>query len=153
MIATSLGSRVNEVAQQLFQVITQIHLSSPRGRRQPGELKEPEYLSLAILRAQGTLTVGDIQRLLGVLPAQMSRVIRSLEERDRPLIGCQINALDKRKVDVCLTPAGEKTLHDHEATRLKCIKEMLSTLREEELDTLEMLLEKMRIPRGQGPVT
>jgi CRISPR system Cascade subunit CasE len=48
------------------------------------------------------MIVGDIQRLLGVLPAQMSRIIRSLENRDRPLIACHINPRDKRKVDVVM---------------------------------------------------
>jgi hypothetical protein len=42
------------------------------------------------------------------LPAQMSRIIRSLEARERPMIVCRINPQDKRKIDVCLTAAGEK---------------------------------------------
>ena len=54
-----------------------------RRRRRLGDLKEVEFLTLAILQANGTMIVGDIQRILGVLPAQMSRIIRSMEQRPR----------------------------------------------------------------------
>src|SRR6266852_2904112 len=99
-MAVGTGHRVEDIAQDLFEVVTQICLSSLRGRRRSGDLKEVEFLTLSILHAQGTMIVGDIQRLLGVLPAQMSRVIRSLENRERPLILCRINSRDKRKIDV-----------------------------------------------------
>ena len=77
---------------ELFQVVTQICLSTLRGRRRAGDLKEVEFLTLSLLQENGILIVGDIQRMLGVLPAQMSRVIRSLENRERPLIQCRINS-------------------------------------------------------------
>src|SRR5262245_51103275 len=109
-MATGTGPRVEEVAHSLFEAVTRICLSALRGRRKGGDLKEVEFLTLSLLQAHRTMIVGDIQRMLGVLPAQMSRIIRSLEARDRPLLSCRINSRDKRKVDVCLTAAGEKAL-------------------------------------------
>src|SRR5438552_2264390 len=103
-----LAKRLEEMAQDLFEVITHLCLVAPRSRRRAGDLKEIEYLTLAILQERGTMIVGDIQRLLGVLPAQMSRVIRSLEARQWPLIGCRINSNDKRKIDVGLTEVGRR---------------------------------------------
>jgi hypothetical protein len=41
----------------------------------------------------------------GWLP-QMSRILRFLGGRDRPLIACRINRHDKRKIDVALTEEG-----------------------------------------------
>src|SRR5438552_14161854 len=99
-MAIDTGHRVEDIAHELFQVVTQICLSTLRGRRRTGDLKEVEFLTLSLLQAHGIMIVGDIQRVLGVLPAQMSRVIRSLENRERPLIQCSINARDKRKIDV-----------------------------------------------------
>src|SRR5436305_13815175 len=90
--------RVDELAQKLFDVITQFCLTVPRHRRRSGDLKEVEFLALSILRQHDTLIVGDIQRMLGVLPAQMSRIIRSLEMRDQPLIACRINPQDTRTI-------------------------------------------------------
>src|SRR5215475_8417049 len=133
------GHRVEGIAQDLFEVVTQICLSTLRGRRRNGHLKEVEFLTLSILHAQGTMIVGDIQRLLGVLPAQMSRIIRSLENRERPLIVCRINARDKRKIDVCLTPAGEKALLEYQGARVGRIAGLLGTMSDEDRDDLVRL--------------
>src|SRR5205085_1331613 len=91
----------------------------------------------------GTMIVGDIQRLLGVLPAQMSRVIRALENRERPLIQCRINPRDKRKIDVCLTSHGEKTLLDYQGTRIGRIVELLKNLSEDDQEDLIRALNKL----------
>jgi DNA-binding MarR family transcriptional regulator len=89
------------------------------------------------------MIVGDIQRLLGVLPAQMSRIIRSLENRDRALIACRINPRDKRKIDVCLTSAGEKALTDYRDASVSRIVELLRHLSEEDQEDLTRSLDKL----------
>jgi DNA-binding MarR family transcriptional regulator len=151
-MAIGTGQRVEEIAQDLFGVVTHICLSALRGRRRSGDLKEVEFLTLSILQAHGTMIVGDIQRLLGVLPAQMSRIIRSLEGRDRPLISCHINVRDKRKIDVCLTPAGEKALLEYQGLRVGRLVELLRDLSEEDQDELVRLVEKLGglLERGQA---
>jgi DNA-binding MarR family transcriptional regulator len=142
-MATGTGQRVEEIAQDLFGVVTRICLSALRGRRRGADLKEVEFLTLSILQAHGTMIVGDIQRLLGVLPAQMSRIIRSLEARERPLISCRINNRDKRKIDVCLTTAGEKALCDYQGTRIGRLVELLRDLSDEDQDDLIRLVDKL----------
>ena len=144
MAAIETGARVEEVAQDLFGVLSYFFLATPRNRRHLEDLKEVEFLALALLHARGTMIVGQIQRQLGVLPAQMSRIIRSLENRTQPLISCQINSLDKRKIDVCLTDAGTKALLDYQATRFQRLMERLRDLPEEEQDDLVRLIEKLR---------
>src|SRR3989454_12803949 len=140
-MATGTGQRLEDVAQDLFDVFTRLGLSTLRGRRRPGDLKEVEFLTLSILQAHGTMIVGDIQRLLGVLPAQMSRIIRALENRERPLITCQINSRDKRKVDVCMTTAGEKALLDYQAHRTDRLVQLLRVLPEQEQEDLNRLVD------------
>src|ERR1051325_3559944 len=100
MVATVRAGRLDEVARELFEVLTQLGLAARRARRGEGGLKEVEFHTLAILLERGTMIVGDIQRLLGVLPAQMSRIIRALEGRPTPLISCRIHPRDKPKIDV-----------------------------------------------------
>src|SRR5262245_60207954 len=143
MVVSTVGVRIEEVAHNLFDVLAQLALLVPRGRRRPGDLKEIEFLTLSILHGHGTMIVGDIQRLLGVLPAQMSRIIRSLENRDRPLIQCRINARDKRKVDVVVTVAGEKALADYQGTRIGRIVERLRNISDEDQDDLVRVLHKL----------
>jgi DNA-binding MarR family transcriptional regulator len=90
------------------------------------------------------MIVGDIQRLLGVLPAQMSRIIRALEDRERGLITCHINSRDKRKVDVQLTPAGQKALQEYQADRVSSIATALKGLSEDALVDISRLLDRLR---------
>jgi DNA-binding MarR family transcriptional regulator len=142
-MAIGTGHRLDEIAHELFQLVTQICLSTLRGRRRGGELKEVEFLTLSLLQTNNTMIVGDIQRLLGILPAQMSRVIRSLENRDRPLIQCRINPRDKRKIDVCLTTHGEKLLLEYQSKRVGRIVERLQSLTEDEQEDLIRALTRL----------
>src|SRR5262249_43673986 len=112
-------------------------------RRNTGDLKEMEFLTLAILHQNPSMIVGDIQRILGVLPAQMSRLIRSLETRPTPLVACAINPRDKRKVDVHLTPAGEQVLVEYAAPRVRAIGDLLENLTDEERESLSHLLDRL----------
>ncbi len=143
MVASSTGDRIGVIAQDLFEAFTQLCVAGLRGLRRSGDLKEVEFLTLALLQDHGTMIVGDIQRHLGILPAQMSRVIRALETRERPLISCQINPSDKRKIDVCMTSAGEKALEDYQALRVNRIGEILRRLPEEDQQELARVLDKL----------
>lgn len=142
-MATGTGHRLDDVAHELFQLVTQICLSTLRGRRRGGELKEVEFLTLSLLQTNNTMIVGEIQRLLGILPAQMSRVIRSLENRDRALIQCRINPRDKRKIDVCLTAYGEKLLLEYQTRRVDRIVERLHDLSDDDQEELIRALTKL----------
>jgi DNA-binding MarR family transcriptional regulator len=153
MVASGAGVRLEEVAHNLFDVLTQLALVVPRGRRRAGDLKEVEFLTLSILQQHGTMIVGDIQRLLGVLPAQMSRIIRSLETHARPLISCRINPQDKRKIDVCLTATGEKALQEYQSQRIQSIVEILQRHPDDDLDHLDQTLDKLRETLERQPVS
>lgn len=143
MIAAGSQSRAREIAQDLLSVVTQLCFTTPRTRNGPHDLKESEFLALAILQERGTMIVGDMQRILHVLPAQMSRIIRSLENRPAPLIACRINPQDKRKIDVCLTEAGEEALRTYQAARIRRIAELVRELPEDDQESLLRLLEKL----------
>ena len=152
MVASTTEVRLEEIGRELFDIVTQICLAVLRGRRRTGDLKEVEFLTLNILQDHGTMIVGDIQRMLGILPAQMSRIIRSLENRERPLISCRINPRDKRKIDVCMTEAGERALHEYQALRVDRIVGLLRDLPEEEQDDLNRLVEKLHHLLERSPV-
>jgi DNA-binding MarR family transcriptional regulator len=102
------SSALHELALELNELAMLANVSH---RKKRGGLTEPELLTLQLL-TNGTLIVGDIERALGVQPAQMSRIIRALEGKDKPMIVCSINPRDKRKIDVELTTHGEKAMLD-----------------------------------------
>lgn len=144
MTAGQTGVRLEDLSHQLFDVVTRFCLAVPRGRKRAGELKDIEFLTLSLLHERETLIVGDIQRQLGVLPAQMSRIIRGLETRDRPLIACQINAQDKRKIDVRLTAAGKAAFTEYQELRVRTIAGLVGRLDAPDRDDLERLLVRMQ---------
>ena len=103
------------------------------------ELSESQYLTLeTLVQAHRVLTVGEIQRAIGVLPAQMSRIIRSLESGfEKPLIKCELNQSDKRKIDVKLTSDGTRSYDEFRKVRLAKTVEILKNLAER--DRLEFV--------------
>ncbi len=144
MISNTTDVRLVETAHNLFDIVTQFCLVAPRGRRRLGELKDVEFLTLAILHQHSTMIVGDIQRILGVLPAQMSRIIRALEGLQPPYIHCRINAQDKRKIDVTLTESGERALLEYQDLRTQGIADVLRNMPEEELEDINRVIERLR---------
>ncbi|HTV49447.1 MAG TPA: MarR family transcriptional regulator [Phycisphaerae bacterium] len=99
------------------------------------ELTESQFLTLDTLHtAKGEpLSVGDIQRSIHVVPAQMSRIIRSLEnDFDAPLIRCELNQIDKRKIDVRLTNQGRAAYEQFRQSRLGRTLEILTGLTEQD---------------------
>jgi DNA-binding MarR family transcriptional regulator len=143
MVAAGTELRAHELAQSLFDLITQFCLVAPRPRRRSGDLKEIEFLTLSLLHHHAPRIVGDIQRQLGVLPAQMSRIIRGLETRQQPLIACRINPHDKRKIDVVLTPEGKTAFEAYKSARVGGIARLIGRLAEDDLEDLQRLLHKL----------
>jgi DNA-binding MarR family transcriptional regulator len=143
MAANGVGARIDQVAQDLYTILAQLGLGCA-GRRRKGDLKDAEFIALSLLQRRSGLTVGEIQRRLGVLPAQMSRILRGLESRDRPLVACRINPHDKRKINVVLTAAGARALKGHQAVRANRLTALLSYLPGEDLDDLSRLVSKVQ---------
>jgi len=115
MVASGTGAVLEELAQALFDTLTQFCLSVPRARRRAGDLKELEFRTLSIL-----------------------------ETRERPLIACRINPQDKRKIDVALTPAGAAAFQEYQTARLRSVAALLAKLPEDDLEDLNRLLDKVR---------
>lgn len=97
-----------------------------------GRLSEHEYLALKTLTVEESLSVGEIQQRIGVLPAQMSRILKSLENRgsEPSCIARKINLLDRRRVDVCLTESGRRIFADYHKARIGIIHDFLANLDE-----------------------
>ncbi len=90
-------AELEQMADEIFE-LTKLGMISRHAPKKPGiiDLTEAEFLTLDFLCKENSLTVGELQKRIRVLPAQMSRVIRSLESKsDKPLIKCRINPQDK----------------------------------------------------------
>lgn len=141
--------QLQEFAEEIFELSKNIWASQSRDKdKHESEISETEFLALDTLSKHQPMTVGDIQKEIGVLPAQMSRIIRSLESKgESALISCQINPNDKRKIDVELTAAGRKAHQGYRERKLASTRQVLMALGDEDRQEFMRLL---RIIRDAG---
>ncbi|HSW45681.1 MAG TPA: MarR family transcriptional regulator [Phycisphaerae bacterium] len=141
------AEQLQAFANEVFELSKESWLAQSRTQGKAHlDLTETEFLALDILsKAERTYTVGEIQRQIGVLPAQMSRIIRSLESKGgKPLVRCAINAEDKRKIDVDLTAVGQEAHHVYREAKLGAIQKSLESLSEHDRDEFMRILRQIR---------
>ncbi len=111
----------------------------------PYDLNEAEYAALDALSENKEITVGQLQRILDVRSAQMSRIIRSLENKSgAKLVECSLNPNDKRKINVKMTETGKKAYNEYRNRRISANFELIMDLDPQERENLGKLLESYR---------
>ena len=130
--------RTTELAEHIFALSKRSWIAVSK---QTAGLSETEFLSLDVLAELGRSNVGQIQKRVGVLPAQMSRLLRRLETAG--FIRCQINRQDKRKIDVLITPAGRRAHAAYRQAKLTPIIAALERLTPEERAQFMELIQRM----------
>ncbi|HEU5054833.1 MAG TPA: MarR family transcriptional regulator [Hanamia sp.] len=102
-----------------------------------------QYNVLRILKGQypHALTVKLIQLRMLDKASDASRIVEGL--RKRGLVKRELNATDRRRVDVVITKKGLQLLMEIES-RSKEMDNFLSNLDPKEIQTLNLLLDKMR---------
>jgi DNA-binding MarR family transcriptional regulator len=145
---------IRNLALQMFDMTTHAWLATQREKMKGGyDLSESEFLALDALEHVALLSVGELRRHVGVLPAQMSRVIKALEQRyDEKLVLCAINPQDKRKIDVSITPTGRRAVEAYRRAKIKYTVEALEALTDEDMAAFTRILSKIVASRGGPPV-
>jgi DNA-binding MarR family transcriptional regulator len=141
-----LASPQGRAGEEIFELSKISWLLRSRQRRRGGtDLTETEFLTLDLIARNESATVGQLRKHIGVLPAQMSRILRSLERRtDKPLIKCEINPVDRRRIDVTITEAGRKAYHHFRDTRIAMNAETLAQLPAQDVREFMRIMEKIR---------
>ena len=136
----ALGAEIFELTNLTSRVRAQARKDDP-----VHTLTETENITLDLLSKNGVMTVGEIQKAVGVLPAQMSRIIRALEDKSgTALIECKINLNDRRKIDVAMTDEGRKAREAYRTARLAMTYEILGILTDAERDEFMRILRKIQ---------
>jgi len=148
---------VRDLARQIFEMTVRTWLSSQREKLKGGyDLSESEFLALDALEDGEALTVGELRRRVGVLPAQMSRIIKALEQRyDEKLVVCSINPRDKRRIDVAITPRGRRAVEAFRRGKILATVEALRSLSDRDLTALLRVLNQVQdvLERGRHHVS
>jgi DNA-binding MarR family transcriptional regulator len=136
---------VSRLALHVFEITKRTWLQTQREKMKGGyDLSESEFLALDALEDVPSLSVGELRKQVGVLPAQMSRVIKALEQRyDEKLVLCVINPNDKRKIDVSITPKGRRAVDAYRRAKILGTIEAMRVLSDTDLQALEVILAKM----------
>lgn len=138
--------QLEELADEIFgltKLISVLRARSPSAG--PEDLSESEFVTLDMLSQHKTLTVGEIQKEIGILPAQMSRLLRALENKDgKALVESSINPRDRRKVDVAITAAGRKAYERYRSARRATALQWLQHLSPEDREPFMRLLRSFR---------
>jgi len=133
------------MAEEIFELSKLASLLRSRNPSGPDDLSESEFLALDILSKHQPLTIGEIQRKIGVVPAQMSRIIKSLEHRTGgAYIKCAINPDDRRRVDVTLTREGAESHEAYRGARLESVHGILRSLSPEDRLNFMRILRRIR---------
>jgi DNA-binding MarR family transcriptional regulator len=141
------AEQLQDFADEVFDLSKESWLAQSRAKdKKLTDLTETEFLTLDILaKAARSYTVGEIQREIGVLPAQMSRIIRSLERKGgKSLLQCRINLEDKRKIDVELSSAGREAHRLYREMKLGSIQRMLEALSDHDRNEFMRILRLIR---------
>jgi len=117
------------MAEEIFALFKVVAAARSRRPASSSDLSETEFLALDALAKDGPLTIGEVQKRIGVVPAQMSRIVRSLEvEGGRGYVKCKINPKDRRRIDVSLTDSGRRALAAFRHGRLASFYTVLEAL-------------------------
>lgn len=141
---------IRQLALQMFEMAKRTWLESQREKMKGGfDLSESEFLTLDALEEVTSLSVGDLRRRVAVLPAQMSRIIKALEQRyDEKLVLCAINPKDKRKIDVSITPKGRRAVAAYRRAKIMTSVEALNSVSDEDLAAFSAFLERIEAARA-----
>jgi DNA-binding MarR family transcriptional regulator len=149
------AEQIQKFVDELFEISKAFWAAQSRSKSDEGtDISETEFLALDFLtRAEPPVCVGDIQRHIDVLPAQMSRIVRSLEQKgENSLIRCSINQADKRKIDVEMTDAGREAWQAYRRMKLGTMQKMLEGLSESDrADFMRILRQVMTTLRNSRP--
>jgi len=143
---------IQQLAPQIFELTRRTWFQSQREKFEGGyDLSESEFLALDALEHRPSLSVGELRRHVGVLPAQMSRVLKALEQRyDEKLVLCSINPKDKRKIDVSITPKGRRAVHAYRKAKIAASIRSLDSLSNRDLANLSAILHKIGLALDKG---
>jgi DNA-binding MarR family transcriptional regulator len=136
-----------------FKLFTKLKFASHLLHRQIGEHGREGRLTaarthllirLAVEKRRGnedSISPSDLSHFLGVSRNTISALLNGLEEQD--LIERHLHPTDRRQFLIHITPNGEKLIRSHMPNMVRFVAGLLSSLTEEERETLTRLLDKL----------
>ena len=106
------------------------------------DIKFPHFEIMTVLKEEGTLHVAEIGEKLQIAKAQMTHLIDKLVELE--MVDRNIDTTDRRTINIALTEKGAAFMKTHEKNVIKAVREYISFLKEDELESLSLSLRTLR---------
>lgn len=106
------------------------------------DIKLPHFEILQVLKDAGKLHPAEIGERLEIAKAQMTHLIDKLVELN--LVEREADTTDRRTLNIDLTPDGRVLLEEHETCLMNAVRDTMSSLTPEELETLSTSLRNLR---------
>jgi len=129
-LATDLRIAVNRLSRTL------------RAQKADAAMTDAQFSALARLHREGAMTLAELSRQDGVTPPSMTKTVAVLVERGLATKGDHGD--DRRKVRICVTPAGSAVVEETRRRRDGWLSPRLGTLTPDERRTLADATEIMR---------
>jgi DNA-binding MarR family transcriptional regulator len=97
---------------------------------------------IRLLEEEGTLHPSDIGDRLQIAKAQMTKLIDRLVALN--IVRCDIDQTDRRAHDIALTATARAMLRRHKKKTISAVREIMSSLSDEELENLSSCLRRLR---------
>jgi MarR family 2-MHQ and catechol resistance regulon transcriptional repressor len=139
---------LDRISADLFSVPPLIFRGIRRKLLKPAIVDIDVYISplhfeiMALLKEAGTLHLAGIGERLNIARAQMTHLIDRLVSLG--IVERQMNTTDRRMTNIMLTGKGAAVLEEHEVNMKNAIKDTLSCLTKEDLESLSDSLRKLR---------
>ena len=133
------------MAGEIFELYRLIAIARARQPANHHDLSETEFLTLDALAKQEPLSIGEVQKQICVMPAQMSRIVRALEQQGgRAFVACSINPQDRRRIDLTLTKEGKEAYDRFRTNRLISMQAILKVLDSDDREHFMRVLRQIR---------
>ncbi len=106
------------------------------------DIRLPHFEIMTVLKKEGTRHVAEIGDSLQIAKAQMTHLIDKLV--DLNLVEREMDAADRRTLNIALTEKGKTLLEEHENCMINAVRENMSSLTDEELKVLSDSLRNLR---------
>jgi DNA-binding MarR family transcriptional regulator len=97
---------------------------------------------MRLLKEEGTLHVSQIGERLQIPKAQMTKLIDKLVALK--IVERKMGKADRRTYDITITGQARKVLEEHKHSVMRATREVMSSLTDEELETLSVSLRNLR---------
>ncbi len=129
-----------QAAVEILNAVTSLWNKKPISKVQMRAQGEPLVLHLLAHHPEG-MVAGELRQIMGVSSARVAAILSNLERKD--LVIRLIEAEDRRRLRIMLTPAGQKQAEEDDTFIIHHMEQCLSALDDEEIQCCIGVLHKL----------